>query len=102
MAEKTQLSTAHYERILYRGMTQLRGALTALIYSCTLEVQIGVYDESATLTLMSNDVDRIIMFLTQLLEIPARTIEVGIGVWLLEVQLGWPCVAPLVVVTGTV
>lgn len=81
-------------------MTQLRGALTSLIYSRTMELQSGVYNESATLTLMSADVDSIIMLLTQLLEIPACTIQVGIGIWLLKVQIGWPCVAPIVVVIG--
>lgn len=72
--------------------------MVSLIYERTLEVQAGVYDESKALTLMSTDIDRLIMSLTAVCEIWARVVEMAIGIWLLERQLGWVCVAPIVVV----
>ena len=75
-----------------------RGALVSLIYARSLKLQAGVYDESAALTLMSTDVDRITMSAEGFLGIWARLIQVAIGIWLLERQLGWICAAPIVVV----
>ncbi|KAJ9298207.1 hypothetical protein DTO271G3_3812 [Paecilomyces variotii] len=75
-----------------------RGAVVSLIYSHTLCLQADVYDESASVTLMSTDVDIIAQSLQQLNEAWARLIEIGIGIWLLEKQLGAVCVAPIVVV----
>lgn len=69
-----------------------------IIYSKTLELPAGVYDESAALTLMSTDIDRLASSLDALNEMWARIIEMSIGVWLLERKLGWICVAPIVVV----
>ncbi|KAJ9315863.1 hypothetical protein DTO271D3_3841 [Paecilomyces variotii] len=75
-----------------------RGAVVSLIYSHTLSLQADVYDESASVTLMSTDVDIIAQSLQQVNEAWARLIEIGIGIWLLERQLGAVCVAPIVVV----
>jgi ATP-binding cassette subfamily C (CFTR/MRP) protein 1 len=72
--------------------------MVSLIYSKTLELPAGVYDESAALTLMSTDIDRLATSLDSLNEIWARIIEMSIGIWLLERQLGWVCVAPIVIV----
>jgi ATP-binding cassette subfamily C (CFTR/MRP) protein 1 len=72
--------------------------MVSLIYSKTLELPAGVYDESAALTLMSTDIDRLATSLDSLNEIWARMIEMSIGIWLLERQLGWVCVAPIVIV----
>jgi ATP-binding cassette subfamily C (CFTR/MRP) protein 1 len=72
--------------------------MVSLIYSKTLELPAGVYDESAALTLMSTDIDRLATSLDSLNEIWARMIEMSIGIWLLERQLGWVCVASIVIV----
>ena len=77
-----------------------RGAMASLIYSRTLQLRAGIYDESSALTLMSTDVDRIIMSLQAANELWARIVEIAIGVWLLERQLGWICVAPILVVSS--
>jgi ATP-binding cassette subfamily C (CFTR/MRP) protein 1 len=60
----------------------------------------GGLDESAALTLMSTDIDRLTVSLTNLCEIWARVIEMAIGIWLLERQIGWVCVAPIVITIG--
>ena len=72
--------------------------MVTIIYSKTLELPAGLYDESAALTLMSTDIDRLASSLDSLNEIWARIIEMSIGLWLLERKLGWICVAPIVVV----
>ncbi|KAJ9195019.1 hypothetical protein DTO164E3_7003 [Paecilomyces variotii] len=92
------ISTVHYRHELFRMITMFRGAVVSLIYSHTLSLQAGVYDESASVTLMSTDVDIIAQSLQQVNEAWARLIEIGIGIWLLERQLGAVCVAPIVVV----
>jgi ATP-binding cassette subfamily C (CFTR/MRP) protein 1 len=60
----------------------------------------GGLDESAALTLMSTDIDRLTVSLTNLCEIWARVIEMAIRIWLLERQIGWVCVAPIVLTIG--
>lgn len=85
---------------MYRSVTAFRGGIVSLIYDRTLEVQAGIYDENKALTLMSTDVDRMVMSLQSLCEIWARVIEMVIGIWLLGRQLGWICVAPIVTVLG--
>ena len=72
--------------------------MVSLIYARTLKLQAGAYDESAALTLMSTDIDRITNTVENIFQVWARLVEVALGIWLLERQLGWVCVAPIVVV----
>jgi ATP-binding cassette subfamily C (CFTR/MRP) protein 1 len=60
----------------------------------------GRLDESAALTLMSTDIDRLTVSLTNLCEIWAYVIEMAIGIWLLEREIGWICVAPVLLTIG--
>ncbi|TVY88460.1 ABC transporter [Lachnellula willkommii] len=96
------LSTANYTHQMYRAVTTFRGSTVSLIYAKTLELQAEVYDESTALTLMSTDIDRLSTSLEAACEIWARAIELAIGLWLLERQLGWICVAPLLIVAGSI
>jgi len=81
-------------------VVSFRGAMVSLIYTRTLKLQAGIYDESAALTLMSTDIDRLTTSLSSLNEIWAMVIEMVIGIWLLGRQLGWVCVAPIIIVAG--
>lgn len=83
---------------VFRAVTMLRGAMVSLIYGRALKLKSGVYDESAALTLMSKDLDRIASTVEGVFQIWAPVMEVGLGIWLLERQLGWVCVAPRAVV----
>jgi hypothetical protein len=74
--------------------------MVSLIYDKTIELQAGVYDESSALSLMSTDLDRLTLSIVAVGEIWARLIEMAIGLWLLARQLGWVCVAPIVIVLG--
>ena len=92
------VSTLHYNQALYRFLTMFRGATVALVYEHMLVLPVGVYDESAALTLMGTDVDRIVLCIANLNECWARVIEVAVGIALLAMQLGWICVMPVIVV----
>lgn len=94
--DDNQITTAQYQHHLFRSVTIFRGAVVSLIYAKTLEMRAGGVDESAALTLMSTDIDRLAVSLQNLCEIWARIIEMGIGIWLLERELGWVCVAPII------
>ncbi|KAJ5592431.1 ABC transporter transmembrane domain type 1 [Penicillium hordei] len=83
------LSNLIYDQMLYRLVTMFRGTASSMIYDHALHIPDGTLgDRSATVTLMTTDVDRIIASLITLNEFWARTIEVGIGIALLALQLG--------------
>ncbi|KGO68014.1 ABC transporter, transmembrane domain, type 1 [Penicillium italicum] len=93
------LSNLIYDQMLCRFVTMFRGAASAMIYDHALHIPDGTLDDrSATITLMTTDIDRIIDCLITLNEFWARTIEVGIGIALLALRMGWVCLMPLVVV----
>jgi uncharacterized membrane protein YdbT with pleckstrin-like domain len=93
------LSNLIYDQMLYRLVTMFRGAASSMIYDHALHLPDGTLgDRSATVTLMTTDVDRIIDSLITLNEFWARSIEVGIGIALLALRLGWVCLMPLIIV----
>ncbi|KAJ5434324.1 ABC transporter transmembrane domain type 1 [Penicillium cf. griseofulvum] len=93
------ISNLVYDQMLYRLVTMFRGAASSMIYDHALHIPDGTLgDRSATVTLMTTDVDRIIASLITLNEFWARTIEVGIGIALLALRLGWVCLMPLIIV----
>lgn len=94
------ISKLHYDYRFYRFLTMFRGASVSLLYDRTLELQDGLYDESAAVTLMSTDIDRIALCVIHLNECWARIIEVVVGMYLLARQLGWVCIIPILVVLG--
>ncbi|KAK0711601.1 ATPase-like protein [Lasiosphaeris hirsuta] len=84
----------YQERVLY----MMRGALTTVIYQKTTESKASAGEDKAALTLMSTDIDRVIMGFTSVHEFWANIIQVGLACWLLSRQIGAAFVAPLVVV----
>ncbi|KAJ5401745.1 ABC transporter integral membrane type 1 [Penicillium crustosum] len=90
------LSNVHYRHRFSRVDTLFRGTMISLIYDRTLALQDGLYAESAALTLMSTDIDGIIEHLENFNDVWARTVEVAIGTWLLQRQVGATCVVPLI------
>ncbi|ROW01307.1 hypothetical protein VMCG_05930 [Cytospora schulzeri] len=92
------LSTALYWYFHERSMWMARGALASAIYRKTTEAKIGVSDDSAAITLMSTDVERIRQGMLLMHEFWANTIEVAIACFLLYRSLGVAFVAPIIVV----
>lgn len=76
----------------------LRGAVVGIIYNKTLTSPDGLHDDSAAVTLMSTDIDRIAFAMQSIHETWGRLIEVGIGIYLLEARLGAVSVIPYIIV----
>ena len=96
------VSNALYYHQVYRVITMIRGSLVQAIYAKTLRTASYDLNESAAVTLMSNDLQRITDGLSQMHELWASVIEVAIGVWLLFREFGWALVGPLAVTLATV
>ncbi|KAI5195395.1 putative ABC transporter [Aureobasidium subglaciale] len=106
------VSSVHYKQYFARVVVIFRGSMISLIYNQTLTFRDGLSAESAALTLMStgnacpsivsNDInlDNIVGFLENIYDMWARVLEISVGTWLLERQLGATCVVPLIVVLG--
>ncbi|KAI0843264.1 P-loop containing nucleoside triphosphate hydrolase protein [Hypoxylon sp. FL0890] len=91
-------SQAMYWYLQERAMYMARGALASSVYLKTMEAKINAADDSAALTLMSADVERIIRGCVNIHEFWANAIEVGLSCWLLSLQIGAASVAPVIVV----
>lgn len=92
--------TGWYQHLTYRVVTMMRGALVALVYDKMLTLRAGSVNESAAMTLMSTDVERIGETAEFVFEMWAYVLQIGIAIWLLEARVGVACVAPVVVVAG--
>jgi len=83
-------------------MTMIRGSLIAMIYQKMLNLK-SSENESAAMTLMGTDVERIVeTWHLLLIESWSNLIQLGIGIWLLEQRLGAVCIAPIIVVLGNI
>ena len=77
-------------------VTIFRGATAAIIYEKSLHTS-AEYNEMKAMTLMSTDVDRIVMSLPLITEVWASTTLVVVGIGLLWRQLGAVAIAPIIV-----
>ncbi|KAJ5803205.1 ABC multidrug transporter [Penicillium pulvis] len=82
----------------HRLRTMARSILVTEIFSAAVNSRIGSSDDSATLTLMSTDIERIKMGLRFIHETWASIIQAGLASWMLYEQLGVVFVAPIGVV----
>ncbi|KAL2071871.1 hypothetical protein VTL71DRAFT_13106 [Oculimacula yallundae] len=92
------ISTTHYQHAVNRLLVAFRGATASLIFSKTLKQQADLQDKEASLTHMSSDIDQLSFSLDALCQVWAQLIELVIGLYLLSRNLGWVCVAPIVIV----
>lgn len=91
-------SGAFYWYFQERAVYMARGALAGAVYRKTVEAKVSAADDSAALTLMSADIERIIKGCLNLHEFWANTVEVCLACWLLSRQIGAAFVATLIVV----
>lgn len=75
-----------------------RGAVASLIFAKTLKQQPNLQDKDASLTHMSSDIDQLSFSLEAVCQVWAQVLELAIGLHLLSRNLGWVCVAPIVIV----
>lgn len=87
-----------YERQLARLNYLTRMALVGLIHNRCLTIKDGVIDDSAAVTLMSNDTEDGAQFGDLLHEVWSQVLELCIGMYMLAEELGWVCIVPLLVV----
>ena len=86
-----------FEHLLNRCTTQVRGGLIALLYEKTLDISISATDPSASLTLMSADIQRITDTTVLFHDTWCSFIDIGIGMYLLYLRMGSACYAPAIV-----
>lgn len=91
-------SGAFYWYFQTRAVYMARGALAGVIYQKTVESKVSAADDSAALTLMSADIERILRGTLNIHEFWANSIQVGLAAWLLSREIGAAFVAPLIVV----
>ncbi|KAM3502929.1 hypothetical protein MY10362_004526 [Beauveria mimosiformis] len=90
-----------YVRSLARVNLVERMALVGVIYNDCLAVKGGIFDESAAVALMSNDAESAAGCWDLFHDLWSQFLEVCIGMYLLEKELGWVCIFPVVVVFCT-
>ncbi|UKZ54381.1 hypothetical protein TrVGV298_008189 [Trichoderma virens] len=91
------ISRAVYWRQTYRMLAKVRAGLTTKIYRQTVSLQSRDVEDSAALTLMGTDVERIVESLRFFHETWAAIPEAAIGVWLLTRQVLYASIAPIVI-----
>lgn len=91
------IANANAQHKTYRAITKLRGTLISLIYSKTLTVSVPTAQKGSAITLMSADVERTATGLRFMHECWASCIDIGLGIYLLQRQLGPASAAPGVV-----
>ncbi|KAL4768167.1 putative multidrug resistance-associated protein [Aspergillus nidulans var. acristatus] len=96
------VAQAVYWRQTYRLLAIMRAGLISMIYDYTMGMTAAEISDSAAITLMGTDVERIVANLKNLHEAWASVIELGVAIWLLERQLGVACFIPLVVSLSSV
>jgi ATP-binding cassette subfamily C (CFTR/MRP) protein 1 len=78
----------------------LRGTLITAIYQKATELNISDVDISTSVTLMSTDTERVIRGLIDLHEFWANIVQVAVGTWLVSIELGLACIAPIGIAAG--
>ncbi|CAI7570859.1 unnamed protein product [Penicillium viridicatum] len=92
------ISYAAYEHKTYRVITMVRGSLVTLIFNKTLRMSTTVISDTAAITLMSTDIERIGSGLQEMHELYSNFTEVALALWLLARMLNVAIIAPTVVV----
>ncbi|KAF4450096.1 hypothetical protein F53441_6740 [Fusarium austroafricanum] len=92
------VSSAFYGYYQEKAVYMIRGCLVAAIYQKTTQLKITAADDSAALTLMSADVERILNGASRFHELWANTIEVAVGCYLLHGKIGIAFLSPVVVI----
>ncbi|KAH8660626.1 ABC transporter [Xylariales sp. PMI_506] len=82
-----------YRQCTARAITAIRADLVTMIHNHTLRLSSSSSSRDAASTLMSADVERFAAGSRNMHECWACVIQVALGVWLLERQLGWAVAA---------
>lgn len=97
MLTSAQVTNAIYWQQVHRFQTMLRAGLVTLIYDSTLELRAETLRGSAAITLAGTDVQRVVDQCAAIHELWASLVEVAVGIWLLNRQVGLASLVPVVV-----
>jgi len=89
------ITTGQFQHLTYRAITMVRGGLISMLYTKTTDLSITAVDPSASMILMSADIERITTGWQTMHEMWASLIEVALAIYLLERQLGAACAVPI-------
>lgn len=92
------ISTALYWYFQERTIAMVRGCIVLAVYERTTELKLSAAENSAAITLMSTDAERIREGVLDLHEYWANSVQVALVCWLLQRQLGAAFAVPIVVV----
>ncbi|KAF2842938.1 hypothetical protein M501DRAFT_1005649 [Patellaria atrata CBS 101060] len=91
------VTTGQYQHLTYRAITMARGGLVSMLFRKTADLSIQSVDPSASLTLMSADIERIATGWQTMPELYGNSIEIALAIYLLYRQLGVACLIPIAV-----
>jgi ATP-binding cassette subfamily C (CFTR/MRP) protein 1 len=95
MPNLPQVLSASYWFHMAKATTYVRGAIASKLFSRINDLSIMNTDDSAAVVLMSTDVERITIGMNMMHETWASVLEVGIGIYLLQQELGMPAFVAL-------
>lgn len=84
-----------YQHKTNRMVTMVRGSLVNAIYTKTLDLSVTSLDESAAVTLMSLDVERICTAILPIHNLWSSPLEITLAIWLLQKEIGVALLGPL-------
>ncbi|KAF9882288.1 ABC multidrug transporter [Colletotrichum karsti] len=85
------ISRGIYNHAVYQLTTTLRGGLVSVIFCKSLELDAATATKAEAITLMSTDIDSIASGVKDLHEIWASVLELGVAVYLLNLQIDAAC-----------
>ncbi|KAK1700845.1 ABC transporter [Colletotrichum godetiae] len=91
------VSRAAFSRHQFRFTTMLRAGLMSMIFKQTLTLRADDLKDSAAVTLMGTDIERIVLTFNNLHQIWAAILEVSIAIFLLQRQIASASVVPVVI-----
>ncbi|CZT50852.1 related to multidrug resistance-associated protein [Rhynchosporium secalis] len=91
------LNAGAYHHKANRMATMVRGSLVNAVYVQTLDLSITSLDESAAVTLMSSDVERICAAIVPIHAMWSSPVEITLAIWFLSREIGIALLGPLFV-----
>ncbi|KAA8642644.1 uncharacterized protein ATNIH1004_011589 [Aspergillus tanneri] len=91
------VSESCYQHLTYRTITLMRGCLVPFIYEKTLSMDVNMAEESAPLTLMSADIEKVAFGMRYMHEAWGNIIEIALTLWLLYRELNYGGLSPILI-----
>ncbi|KAK9426251.1 putative ABC multidrug transporter [Seiridium unicorne] len=85
------VTRCYYQHLNFQLVTIIRGGLVAMIFDKTMRLDHSMAKDSEAITLMSADIEGIEPGVELIHEIWASVVELGIGLYLLQRQIGAAC-----------